>query len=277
MTEEILAFERDGFVAASPAGTVTAAGVVVGTDNGSGHEEVDEYDTLLAALGRSEEHDHRVSVHEAGHAVAARLLGHPPGGATVDPGPGYEGRVWGERHVEAFTNGRGDASDVRGALAPMMPQAGEERGSVADVFGNVYAQAIELMAGRAAEAMLLEGEPAPPADDLRQARELAMLICTSEEAIKSFIAHCDVAARDLLYPYGDVVIALSVVLRIARTLDSAEIDRLITDVQARKALAAERRRRVDWRERELAASGFQIECGHVNAASRPRSAPDRVG
>jgi hypothetical protein len=32
--------------------------------------------------------------------------------------------------------------------------------------------------------------------------------------------------RDLLYPYGDVVIALSVVLRIKRTLDSVEIDRL---------------------------------------------------
>jgi hypothetical protein len=40
--------------------------------------------------------------------------------------------------------------------------------------------------------------PAPPADDLRQARELAMLICQSEEAIKTFIAHCDVAARSAL-------------------------------------------------------------------------------
>ena len=36
----------------------------------------------------------RVSVHEAGHIVAARLLGHPLGGATVDPGDDYEGRVW---------------------------------------------------------------------------------------------------------------------------------------------------------------------------------------
>jgi hypothetical protein len=48
------------------------------------------------------------------------------GRATIDPGTGYQGRVWGERHVEAFANGRGDASDVREALAPLMPQAGED-------------------------------------------------------------------------------------------------------------------------------------------------------
>jgi hypothetical protein len=37
------------------------------------------------------------------------------------------------------------------------------------------------------------------------------LFCKSEEAIETFIRHCDVAARDLLMPYGDVVIALSTV------------------------------------------------------------------
>ena len=86
----------------------------------------------------------------------------------------------------------------------------------------------------------------PPADDLRQARELAMLICSSEEAIETFIAHCDIAARDLLLPYGDVVMVLSTVLRIKRTLDGSEIDDLISGMQARKALAAENVRRKRW-------------------------------
>jgi hypothetical protein len=34
-----------------------------------------------------------------------------------------------------------------------------------------------------------------------------MLICFTEEAIETFIAHCDVAARDLLLPYREVAIA----------------------------------------------------------------------
>jgi hypothetical protein len=42
------------------------------------------------------------------------------------------------------------------------------------------------------------------------------------------------AARDLLMPHGDVVIVLSTVMRIKRTLESGEIDDLISDLEARK-------------------------------------------
>jgi hypothetical protein len=85
MTKRIPAGEVPEPLAASPAGTVTAACVGVGTDNGGGHEEVDEYDQLLASLGRTEDEDERIAVHEAGHAVAARLLGNEVGGMTVTP------------------------------------------------------------------------------------------------------------------------------------------------------------------------------------------------
>ena len=212
-------------------------------------EEIDdEYAKLLAVIGRTEDDDLRISIHESGHAIAARLLGHEVGGVSVTPDAarGCEGLCWGVGHTEAFAEGRGDASDVRDVLGPVMPQAGEDRSAVSDIYGSVYAQCIELLAGRAAERMLLDEEPAPPADDLRQARELALLICSSEEAIETFITHCDVVARDLLLPYGDVVMALSIVLRIKRTLDGVEIDDLISDLQARKALAAEHRRRKQW-------------------------------
>ena len=85
-----------------------------------------------------------------------------------------------------------------------------------------------------------------------------MLICSREDAVETFIAHCDVAARDLLMPFGDVVMALSIVLRIKRTLNGAEIDELISDVQA-KAQAIELARRADWHRRELSALRFQAE------------------
>jgi len=57
-------------------------------------------------------------------------------------------------------------------------------------------------------------------------------------------------------PYGDVVIALSTVLRIKRTLDGPEINAVISNVQTLKAKAIERHRRADWRKRELSARSF---------------------
>jgi hypothetical protein len=102
-----------------------------------------------------------------------------------------------------------------------------------------------------------------------------MLICTSEEAIETFIAHCDVAASDLLLPYGDVVMALSIVLRIKRTLDGAEIDKIIWDVEARKALAVEYWRRADWCTREMSAKVFRQNVITQETASLPHCPQDR--
>lgn len=244
----------------APGGTGAAAGVEVSDDHGSGPDEND-YDKLLASIGRTYEDDIRIAAHESGHALCARLLGNSVGGVTVNPDPvrRSEGMCWGIGHAEAFATGGCDASDVRDALAAEMPQDGEDRSGVVDIFANAYAHCIELMAGRAAERILLDDEPAPPADDLRQARELALLFCRSEKAVGSFVAHCEIAARDLLMPHGDVLIALSTVLRIKRTLTGAEIDTLIADVQAGKALAEERRRREEWRDRVLAAKRFEAE------------------
>ena len=56
--------------------------------------------------------------------------------------------------------------------------------------------------------------------------------------------------------YGDVVMALSIVLRIKRTMNDAEIDEVISDVRARKAPAIELARRAGCKMRELSARAF---------------------
>ena len=53
---------------------------------------------------------------------------------------------------------------------------------------------------------------------------------------------------------------LNTVVRIKRTLDGAEIDKIVSDVEAGKAFAMEYRRRAKWRKCELAASRFRAEC-----------------
>ena len=69
---------------------------------------------------------------------------------------------------------------------------------------------------------------------------------------------------------------LSTVLRIKRALDGAEIDKIISDLQAGKALAIEHRRRADWRKREMATKSFLTENGHADSASLPHPVQDRL-
>jgi hypothetical protein len=113
--------------------------------------------------------------------------------------------------------------------------------------------------------MLLEGKPMPSVGDVEHTIKYASLVCKSPEAIKTFIGLCEIMADDLLRPYGDVVIALSTVLLIKRTLDGREIDQIILDVETRKALAMERQRRAEWRKCELAVSRFRAECDQLDA------------
>lgn len=83
----------------------------------------------------------------------------------------------------------------------------------------------------------------------------------------SAVQHChrnsEVAAHDLLMPYGDVVMACpSCCGSSARWMVST----IISDVEARKALALARQRRADWRKRELAASRFRAKCVYLDGA-----------
>ncbi|MDA9501537.1 hypothetical protein [Bradyrhizobium sp. CCBAU 11357] len=223
--------------------------------------EHDEYDDMLAELGRTEEEDERIAIHEAGHAVAARLLGKPLGGATINPDPNgkYGGLVWGPRHSVAFgsDDDADTVPDLCDNLRELMPQNGEARGDAADMYLHVLDRCIELAAASVAERMLLPGEPVPSVSDVEQAVSLASLICKSADAVERFLAFCEQQAHDLLRPHAPIIMALSIVLKIRRTLTGAEIDDVIAGTHARLQLAAEQARRREWRKGELAAQRFR--------------------
>jgi hypothetical protein len=238
-------------------------------DTAAEHDEYDEYNILLTKFGRSEDEDHRICDHEAGHAIAARLLGHPLGGATVNPDDNCGGKVWGPAQSAAFGNDGDDVPELCDQLRAVMPKDGEPRGDSADVYLHAMNRCIELAAAASAERMLLPGEPVPSVSDIEHTMKYAALVCRSPEAAEKFIDLCETMAHDLLRPYAFILIALSTVLKIRRTLTGKEIDDLIGNTCAGFELAAEHRRRADWRKRELAANSFQLECGHVNVASLP--------
>jgi len=226
-------------------------------------DEPDEYLELLAAISRTEDDDLRISIHEAGHAIAARLLGQPLGGATINPDPNgkFGGLVWGPRHSVAFSKDDDcdDVPELCDKLRTSMPRDGEPRGDAADVYLHALNRCIELAAASVAERMLLPGEPVPSVSDVEQAVGLASLCCRSPEAAERFIRLCETMADDLLRPYGYVLIALSTVLRIRRTLSGEEIDNIIATTVAGFELAAEQARRRQWQHRVANAGRFKSE------------------
>jgi hypothetical protein len=54
-----------------------------------------------------------------------------------------------------------------------------------------------------------------------------------------------------------------------RVPNGTEIDKIISDVEAGKALAIEHWRREDWRKRELSANSLKAEYGHARDAPPP--------
>jgi hypothetical protein len=76
----------------------------------------DDYEKLLASMGRTEDQDRRIAVRELSHFLVNRLLAI------------YEGLCRGARRA-AFTKAGvigADAADIRKVLQPMMPEPGQD-------------------------------------------------------------------------------------------------------------------------------------------------------
>jgi ApbE superfamily uncharacterized protein (UPF0280 family) len=75
--------------------------------------------------------------------------------------------------------------------------------------------------------------------DIRQARKLASIICTSEAAIDAYLSFGIAEAKALIEQHRAAVRAIAEALMVHRTFDADQIDTII-------ASAPERARRADW-------------------------------
>jgi hypothetical protein len=191
-------------------------------------------------VGRSELDDWRVALHEAGHTVVGRSLGSEVGGVTIVPSETYGGLTWGPTGNSARLSSVEETPDLCEMIAGLMPSFGEPRVNAAEVFAHVQVRVTDLMAGTAAET-LLHPQCAPwvAHSDIRQARKLASIICTSEASIDAYLRFGAEEAKALIEQHGAAVLAIAEALMIHRTLDTEQIDTII-------AGAPERARRVDW-------------------------------
>jgi hypothetical protein len=202
---------------------------------------------------RSEADDIRVCFHESSHAAVGRRWS-DLGGMTAVAGDGFSGRCWGPQFESRFANDDDRTPSLCAKIARLMPQPGESRAEVADIFLHVHNRVVELVAGTEGERMFCDGEPWFAADDERQAFALASLVTSSPAAAVAFIEFARIEAISLLTASAHIVRALAAELRIKRTMDGATIDRCIEQAVTTKAAEIEARRRRDWRERAASAA-----------------------
>jgi hypothetical protein len=71
------------------------------------------------------------------------------------------------------------------------------------------------------------------------------------------MSFCEQQAADLLGPHVMTVMSLQIILRIHREMSGEELDNAAASVLANFELAAERRRRAEWRVRAENATSFK--------------------
>jgi hypothetical protein len=220
-------------------------------------DEPDDYDRLLMSIGRTFEQDQRVVYHELGHYLLDRLAAtNGISFISVTPSQDHEGICLGTRNeafvkVGAKDRDRLDAADVRQILAPTMPKPGEPRGDKADVYASVLDAVTQLMAGEAAEQLML-GAAQHASDDRRQAAELAKLICKTNMAVARLIDFGFQQALDVLSEHVALLRSLGVVLRARRDVTADDMDNAA-------AHAIELVRRRDWQNVLARAGSFKAE------------------
>jgi hypothetical protein len=203
-------------------------------------------------IGRSAVDDWRTSVHEASHCVVGRALGQEVAGCTIVPGDDYAGLTWGPAFDPSMLSTEDEVPDLCEAIGELMPGAGEPRINAAESYAHVHVRVVDLMSGTAGELLLHpECTPWMAHSDIRQARALACLICSSEASIDVYLRFGAEEANALIIQHRAAVLAIAEALMIHRTLDAERIDTIIAN-------APERARRADWAGVMENAAGFAV-------------------
>jgi hypothetical protein len=219
--------------------------------------------------GRSASRNRRIANHEIGHAFLARALGNSVHSVTIIPDRGvggYEGRfirsgppsqlIFDENNAEAQTD---EILDVCSHLERMAPECGSGRVADSELVIRAQCMVIELVGGTVAEKILHPDQPSLGAKhDHVEAAAFARVACVAgaSPAVAALISYAEAEAAALLTQNLDIVKALVEELIEAGTLTGDRVDEIISAGVVVRSLEMERRRRAEWRRREVLAEDF---------------------
>jgi hypothetical protein len=212
--------------------------------------------------GRTPEFIRQLSVHEIGHALTSRSLGTTVVRTTIVPSGAFAGRCFrvgaGVAHFDDKATSATDESLLEICARCPPPSFGESPIAIAEGRARAEVGIIELVAGRVAERAML-GDDITLLDatlDYIEAKALARTLC-QPGAVDALIAFAESEARAVIAANCDVIEALVEKLTTLGTLPGDQVDSIIGRVMVERQIAAEARRREQWRRVEQGAAAFE--------------------
>jgi hypothetical protein len=219
-----------------------------------------------AAQNSAADRDFEVGVHESGHAVISRMLGHGVSlisiveneklgraGVTISGDGGWPDLAMGRSVSDSYAR----IDKMASIIDRHKPREGENRDIAESWLAAVHVAAIKLMAGVAGEILIFgKANDRRAAGDYSEASRLSLTIATNSRAAQAFMEFAGVEAIEMLRPYSAVVRALAEELVLKRQLSGAEADRIIAAALAVLAHDQEAARQADWRRVMQSAAAF---------------------
>jgi hypothetical protein len=220
-------------------------------------------DMFYPVPGRSELFNKRLAGHEAGHALCGRMLGTTIWCVTIIPGGGYEGmcRRSGPITELTFDENTPDKTDeivdTCARLERLTPILGSNRVESSEYYIRSQNNVIELVAGECAELVLYPDLASLGAThDFVEADSFAKIAVAAQPAVAALIAYCRAEATALLTENRDILDGLVEALVASGQLSGEQVDEIIAETIAARAVKAEKIRRNDWKARQRSAATF---------------------
>jgi hypothetical protein len=224
-------------------------------------------DMFYPVPGRSADLNKRICSHEIGHCLVSKAIGDMVHMVSVIRGDNFEGRCVRSGPVSSLTFDDSDTTSVMQhdeviSVCERLerlggPEIGTSRIETAEYYCRGLNNVVALVAGEACELLLHPDIPSLGAQhDLTEAKAFARITVFASPAVEAMIQYATVEARSIISANLDIARALVAALEKAGQLSGEQVDEIIADTIAARAVAAERIRRNDWKARQLSAATF---------------------
>jgi ATP-dependent Zn protease len=238
-------------------------------------------DLFYPVPGRSADRNKRICSHEVGHTLVSRAIGDFVHEVSVIPNRNYEGRCTRSGPVSSLTFDDSDTihvmqpDEVIGICERLEALGGLEIGASRIETAEYYCRGLNnivvLVSGEACETLLHPDQPSLGAQhDFDEATAFAKITVFASPSVQALIEYARAEAVGIIAANLDIAHALVAALEKSGQLSGEQVDTIIADAIAARAVKAEKIRRNDWKARQRSAATFLEGLSEQSSGNHPQ-------